>query len=108
MYRTLQAVYRYVTENDIINDLWTGKIFGENVAKEKVAGNNLFKSTVALILEIQKTLKDLKIGAFLTLGHSTIIKYYKRIRLVVELMKELIILLGKKMSFWRANTQKVF
>ncbi|MFV4957264.1 type I-C CRISPR-associated protein Cas8c/Csd1 [Lactobacillus delbrueckii subsp. allosunkii] len=46
VYRTLQAVYRYVTENDIINDLWTGKIFGENVAKEKVAGNNLFKSTV--------------------------------------------------------------
>lgn len=46
VYRTLQAIYCYVTENDIINDLWTGKIFGENVAKEKVAGNNLFKSTV--------------------------------------------------------------
>lgn len=46
VYRTLQAIYCYVTENDIINDLWTGKIFGENVDKEKVAGNNLFKSTV--------------------------------------------------------------
>lgn len=46
VYRTLQAIYCYVTENDIINDLWTGKIFGENVAKEKVAGNNLFKSTI--------------------------------------------------------------
>lgn len=46
VYRTLQAIYCYVTENDIINDLWTGKIFGENVAKEKVVGNNLFKSTV--------------------------------------------------------------
>lgn len=57
VYRTLQAVYRYVTENDIINDLWTGKIFGENVAKEKVAGNNLFKSTVRFNIRNQENIK---------------------------------------------------
>lgn len=75
VYITLRAIYRYVSEKNIIEELAASKIFGEDVTREKIIKNKYFDSTVRFHVRNPENIKRYEDRRFF----DAWIKYYQQV-----------------------------
>lgn len=75
VYQTIWAIFHYVSEGDIIQDLQANKIFGDAVTKKDVAKNKYFNSSVRFNVRNSENIKRFEDRRFF----DAWIRYYQQV-----------------------------